>query len=116
MSKISLDLRKRPGICIKDVMFEGIYVGWTRVSKGTDISVIPCGNGENFEHLRKLGPGNDLIAWLSGFGLQTSAQIREWSVESAIESWQSLSSDSGGVRQGGGGLANRRGEGPQRQN
>ncbi len=66
----NLDLRKRPGTCIKDVTFEGMYVGWTRVRKGADIRVIPCDNGDNFEHLRKLGPGNDLIAWLSGFGLQ----------------------------------------------
>ncbi len=92
-----------------------MYVGWTRVCKATGIRVIPCGNGESFEHLRKLGPGTDLIAWLSVFGLQTSAQIREWSVESAIEAWQSLSSDSGGVRQDGRGLTNSRGRGPQRR-
>jgi hypothetical protein len=33
---------------MKDAEFEGMYVGWTGVCKGTDISVIPCGNGENF--------------------------------------------------------------------
>jgi ATP-dependent exoDNAse (exonuclease V) alpha subunit len=35
VSKIILDLRKRPGsgAGIKDVEFEGMYVGWTRVRR-----------------------------------------------------------------------------------
>jgi hypothetical protein len=103
VSKIILDLRKRPGICIKDVTFEGLYVGWTRVRKGADIRVIPCGNRGTFDHLKKLGPSSKLIAWMSGFGQpeQTTGQVRGWSAESAMGQWRVLNNDLGEARQGG---------------
>ena len=64
-----------------------------------------------FEHLRKLGPSNSLIAWMSGFELQTSDQIREWSAESAMAAWEALNSGSGeggpAYHRGGGGRMQR---------
>jgi hypothetical protein len=107
VSKIVLDLRKKPGICINGVTFEGLYFGWTRVCKGADISVIPCGNCKTFYHPRKLRPCNNLIAWMKGFGQHTSDQIRGWSAESAMGSWRVLNSDLGEGRQGEGGPAKR---------
>jgi hypothetical protein len=104
VSKIILDLRKRPGsragIC--NVEFEGMYVGWTRVRKGADIRVIPCGDGENFDHLRKLGPSNNLIAWTSGFGSSDSGWIRGWSRDLALQMLHVLNTS--GLRQHGPGL------------
>ena len=70
ISKVILDLRKRPGTAagIKDVTFEGLCVGWTRVRKGADIRVIPphYGASNAFDHPLKLGPSAHLISWLKG--------------------------------------------------
>ena len=51
-------------------------------------------------HLRKLGPSNSLVAWLSGFETGSSNPIRAWSAERAVEMWQRLNSDAG-LRRGG---------------
>ena len=95
ISKVILDLRKRPGTGagIKDVSFEGLYVGWTRVRKGADIRVIPPQDGANdaFDHLMKLGPSAHLISWLNGFVSGEAEQALSWDHNLAASSWVRMS-------------------------
>jgi hypothetical protein len=60
--------------------------------------VIPCGDGGNFDHLKKLGSSNNLISWLSGFEMISSNPYRGWSAERAMEAWQRLTSEADGTR------------------
>ena len=91
--KVILDLRKRPGTSagIKDVTFEGMYVGWTRVRKGADIRVIPPDDGSQnaYDHLMKLGPSAHLIRWFGGFPVQPdhTGRLREWNRQAALGMW-----------------------------
>jgi hypothetical protein len=62
-NKIILDINKRPQI-LGTVDFHGLYVGMTRVKFGDNIRILPCQDGNNFEHLLKLKPSNNLVNWL----------------------------------------------------
>ena len=95
-----MDLRKSlcpgTGAGIKDITFDGLYVGWTRVSlrKGADIRVIPPQDGANdaFYHLMKLGPSAHLISlsWLNGFVSVDAEQALSWDQNLAASIWLSM--------------------------
>ena len=98
ISKVILDLRKRPGTRdgIANVDFEGLYVGWTRVRRGQDIRVIPASDSaeDAFDHLMQLGPSAHLLSWLKGYDVtDVSGDDRNahvWNQPRALQAWQEL--------------------------
>jgi hypothetical protein len=63
VNKIILDLNKRPG-ALGSLDFHAIYVGLTRVAYRDDIRILPCHDGNHFQHLLNLKPNSNLKEWL----------------------------------------------------